>query len=109
MEYDFSLTVWQTKDCVRCGGCCYAASVNEAGVINKEENCRCSKLEIDNGLSVCVDHNSCKPDSCGDYSCKREGLSGRIAIARAVNVIGTRPVVDFRDIGMLLEDFRMLD
>lgn len=109
MIYDFNLTVWQTNECLRCGGCCYAASIND-DILNKKRNCLCSDLAVnivDKDSSCLRQHD--KPFSCREYSCKNEGLSGRIAIARAVNLLGTKPVENYLEITELLENYSWLD
>jgi len=111
MQYDFNLTVWQTKECCRCGGCCYAASVCEHTVINKPRNFYCQGLQIstDSRIASCSNHQGNKPTPCRNYSCRYEGLSGRIEIARAVLHLGTKPVLNTEEIVDFLEDMKILD
>ena len=38
MDYDTSLRVWQTEDCVRCGGCYYVYKIKKKDGLKKRGN-----------------------------------------------------------------------
>ncbi len=84
MDYDMNLGVWQTEDCVRCGGCCTVARIQD-DCVEKPWDSRCQNLQIDReeGTS-CLLHNDGKPRACSDFFCSQWDPQYRLLVADVV-------------------------
>jgi len=117
MDYDFNLTVWQTKDCVRCGGCCYVCVVDSKQFL-KLNNTLCDKLAIDssaNNTSCSLYGTTIYPEPCLRYFClgkekpvPETEIYERLLIVRIVlDYFKIKPVANTEEIRRTLEKMQV--
>lgn len=114
VNYDFNLSVWQTEECTRCGGCCYVCVVGNEHYL-KLNNTLCDKLIV----NLSTNNTSCRnydqteqPKACREYFCGRGKIQdlyaevfGRLLIARVVlDVFQLKPVKNAEEIRGELEE-----